>query len=210
MKQFKQGFWTFCLEGIVRDRLPNPQGSCQPRFGTEPELHSSVHMLSWPHFWNGRRKTRFVHQLFFCANHLVEKIISQPALHVHHVLPSVLGPVLFQMFRDDGNLPSECPPKKQYKQLYNIWIARNCHPTNTYTHTRNNANTAGYAGDEIPQLEIIEDIIDIIALFSQCYGSLWYEYSECSCYDVKMDGQDKILRLELQRVCRYKLLLFLE
>ena len=28
MKQFKQGFWTFCLEGIVRDRFPNPQGSC--------------------------------------------------------------------------------------------------------------------------------------------------------------------------------------
>ena len=28
MKQFKQGFWTFCLEGIVRDRSPNPQGSC--------------------------------------------------------------------------------------------------------------------------------------------------------------------------------------
>ena len=27
---------------------------------------------------------------------------------------------------------------------------------------------------------------------------------------VKMDGYDKILRLELQRVCRYKLLLFLE
>ena len=26
MKQFKQGFWTFCLDGIVRDRFPNPQG----------------------------------------------------------------------------------------------------------------------------------------------------------------------------------------
>ena len=48
-----------------------------------------------PVFWNRQRKTRFVHQLFFCANHLVEQIISQPALHVHHVLPSVLGPALF-------------------------------------------------------------------------------------------------------------------